>query len=293
MKSFRIFVESDKKKSVGVFPSVSHGSHSKPKKKELSVGVFPMVSHGSHSIPKTKQKLKEQYTEPATVSTPDWAHKNDNDHIDSSVSYVSEKLDHDPDEFTSIPDHQAVKEYTDHSRDLNKYLIGKHNGEDPYEVNDDHDDEWDKDHKIKTKEMLENRASRLDNALRQKALKHDLHVYHGARFDPSKLPGAKVDSDGNFRVINPAFMSTSIAKSTALDFAGSGTTDTSNWEGNTKHVLHIHLKPGQHGIYAGSNSSYPSENEFIMPRNTRLRVHHRPTVLRNGTRIWHAHVDED
>jgi hypothetical protein len=99
----------------------------------------------------------------------------------------------------------------------------------------------------------------------------------------------------------------SIKQQTAAGFASP--IHTSKTRG---HVLKIHLKPDDKGVYLGSNSSFDNEKEMLLPRKTVLKIHKTPEVyhdhephkewdndkqdyVKTGTTkkkvfIWHAHV---
>jgi hypothetical protein len=80
------------------------------------------------------------------------------------------------------------------------------------------------------------------------------------------------------------------------------------------HILHIHVKPEHKGLYLGKHTMYEGEHEFLLPRNTILQIHKKPTVYTkksvfrdetgkvvghhvHRTHMWHAdivgHDDDD
>jgi hypothetical protein len=181
---------------------------------------------------------------------------------------------------SNIRDHSdAVEMYTTYSRHVNRTLL-KH-----YEAGYDDPPKVD-----------EHNIHKLDQAIGHNKLKHDLHVYSGVGFHPGEK--CEMCHKGNLHL--PAYTSTSICKKTATVFSHAieGTTDKYNHE-PVNHVLHIHLKKGQKGLYVGKHSNYDqNEYEYILPRHTTLKVHPKPSVVPEGghagndykTYIWHAHV---
>jgi hypothetical protein len=104
---------------------------------------------------------------------------------------------------------------------------------------------------------------------------------------------AAKDPEGKLHL--PAYTSTSTSKATALNFA----TDHPDSKGKRhNHILHIHLKPGQKGHYIGDQGYHGNEYEFLLPRNTTLKVHPKPQSFPAGSHhlndypvhVWHAHV---
>jgi hypothetical protein len=95
-------------------------------------------------------------------------------------------------------------------------------------------------------------------------------------------------------------MSTSIDKKTAAGFSRTNLHNTPQQvsdnmeEGRPKaHILHLHLKAGQRGMYMGAYGDCGNEHEFILPRDSTIKVHHEPTILHNGIHVWHGHIDND
>jgi hypothetical protein len=160
-----------------------------------------------------------------------------------------------------------VKSYTRDSSYLNRHLYNRHvDGE-------KHDDEV---RGINIKAM--------DKAVTRNKLKHDMHVYSGVTWHPGNV--AKQHPDRHVHL--PAYTSTSIDKQTAHSFA---TGD----ENNQQHVIHFHLKKGQAGKYVEHHTENPGEHEFILPRNTTIKIHPKADryydhVSDTETHVWHAHV---
>ena len=120
----------------------------------------------------------------------------------------------------------------------------------------------------------------LDKVIASKPLEHDVHVYHGTGFHP----GQEASKHPERLIRLPAYTSTSLKKSIARDFA--------DYKGD-RHIIHIHLKKGQHASYIADHSSIPEEWEMLLPRNTVLKIHKEPTILSDtNDHIWHAEVHE-
>jgi len=160
-----------------------------------------------------------------------------------------------------------VQAYTRDSSYLNRHLFNKH-------VDGEKHDEEVRGINIKT----------MDKAVTRNKLKHDLHVYSGVTWHPGNV--AKQHPERHVHL--PAYTSTSLDKSVAHGFA---TGD----ENNNTHVIHFHLKKGQPGKYVEHHTENPGEQEFILPRNTTVKIHPRPdryedAVSGQVTHVWHAHV---
>ena len=258
--------------------------HGKKGKEPILIPVAPV--HGSHAHHKKHEKkhVDENFNMPATSNAVDWADHNDNTHLGKTLGEVHNKLDIPRSKFFEIPGNEHVSGYTQKSYRVNEDLLDKAHKR-PLT--------WHTDPK-----QLSNSVKHLDKALGHQTLDHDLHVYHGTtKFNPGEL-----SSKHPKRLIkSAAYMSTSIDKDKAMRFASRWpSSDIEHVEGHGKswgeaekpHILHIHLKPGQKGMYVGDNSHHQKEREFILPRNTVLKVHPTPTVLHNGVTVWHSHVVE-
>ena len=134
--------------------------------------------------------------------------------------------------------------------------------------------------------MHEDTIKGIDSALKRSKLKDDVHVYHGTNgvFNPGTE--AAKHPEGHIKL--PAYTSTSISRGIGVSFAQPDS--SRDIEERSSHVIHIHMKKGQHGMYVGSNSKFPREREMILPRNTVLKVHPVPTELENNIKVWHAHI---
>jgi hypothetical protein len=195
-----------------------------------------------------------------------WEDVNDNEHLGNSSDSISEHLQTHQKIKPSKEQSKYIKSYTHSSRHLNRMLIRKHN------VNDDFED---------NKENIKH----LDSATNQ-PIGHELHVYSGIGFDPSKHISKEKP------IIHlPAYTSVTHDKNIAHSFASRN--PMTEHHKNTYHILHIHMKPRNKGIHVDHLSEHEDEHETILPRNTKLKVHPVPDKhIIHGVEhhIWHATV---
>ena len=287
MKKFKQFIDAQP----------VHGKHSKePVSVDGVILVNPM--HGKHSRPpsenKGQKKIDEEYKNQYSLSPEghehhiDFGNKNYNDHLGEHVSDVHKKIDLPRESYHQNPHHSALTNYSVSSYETNNALINNAAGRSNKWDHSKYDSEEDRVRKTNRKKRFEEHVKNLDDSFNHPhaTLQHDLHVFHGtSRFNP----GAEAAKNGG-RITLPAFTSTSINAKNALDFAGAG-------DSNNAHVIHIHLKKGQKAHYLGSNSEVPEEQEALLPRNTTLRIHPKPTILHAGsggnlTHVWHGYVED-
>lgn len=115
------------------------------------------------------------------------------------------------------------------------------------------------------------RTSEIDSALSKFQLTENIVTYRGLGMGAidAMIPGANTMSLSELNsafsgaiISDPAFLSTSITQSVAQDFASSH-----------NYILKINVPKGKgRGAYVHSISSHPNENEFLMPRNTKLKI---------------------
>ena len=289
------FIEESKKRGV-ILAQPVHGKHSKEPVSHNGVILVDPV-HGKHSRPTSEDKghkVNEAYQNQYSKSPEghehfiDFGNKNYNDHLGEHVADVHKKLDLPSHKYEENPHHAALSRYSVSSYHLNNGLINRAAGRSNVWDHAKYDTAEEKQSKNKRKERFENDVKDLDNSFKHPhaRLQHDLHVFHGTtRFNP----GEEAAKNGG-KITLPGYTSTSINASNALDFAEAG-------QSHNSHVIHIHLKKGQKAHYLGSNSAVPEEQEALLPRNTTLRVHPKPTILHSGTKgklthIWHGHIEE-
>lgn len=269
-----------------------HGSHAY--KPPILITTEPV--HGSHA---SKQANRVGIKEDS--HSDNWKELNDNEHLGKNSDEITDRL-HNP----KIKEHEHfhhVYRYTEGSDGVNRGLISKATtGSSILEARvKDHADAIKElkakgakpDHPafaqhehlkaVYERKVAESKkqVSGIDKVISDHGtLNHDLHVYHGANFDPGDL--AKKHPDGHIK--SPCYLSTSHRKKTAQYFAAQG-----HGQGGY-HILHIHLKKGQKALPILKHSEVASEHEHLLPRNTVLKVHPKPKKLLHGTHIWHATV---
>jgi hypothetical protein len=262
MKKFKDFIKNVKINS-GVAPEPVHfRMGNKPRKKAVKESAnLPLV------------ESKDQYPH-------DWVHDNENKHLlsgdpesktgkEGSGKHAQDLSDHLAKKARSLSKEEArvTNDYCGvESAEINRSLIASHK----------------KDDGIHPK--VKDRVKHLDNVTRH-PIGQDLHVYSGVGFDPKK----HVDSSGHLHL--PAYTSTTHHKGTAHWFAGaSGGEQRETDPRKKKHVLHIHLKASDLAAHVSEHNPNEGEHETILPRNTTLKIHPTPTILSDGTHVWHARV---
>ena len=273
MKSFKKFYSGIKNviEPILITAIPMHGKHSELQETVPIVTAEPM--HGKHSLKEDTDGYDKKYY--------DWASKNDNEHLGKGTLDVHDKINKSKGDFyahhgTDLGEH--LYNYSVFSGDANKVLIHDAKNEKvPF-------DKGFGDPAAREKHAR-NLIDGVDSALSKSKIDHDLHVYHGTN---AWHPGEESSKHPEGHVRVPSFLSTSISKSSAINF----TRPRSKLKNKGLHILHIHLKPGQHGVYLGDNSDHTDEHEFLMPRNTKLKIHPNPDILKYDNKdlhIWHAH----
>jgi hypothetical protein len=267
MKTFKQFIK-DKEEEIPAF-LISQGEHSKekPKKKEIP---SMMISQGEHS----RKKIKEE-----ALAAADKLHDLEtetNKHIGSDVEEVHEKLN-DAHDFNKLkPEHRgAIKDYTVSSLGVNSELFQAHRN------------------KEKPDSSIRTRVRNTDAALKQFKLPTRLNTYSGVKFDPGK----EAENSPDRKIHLPAYTSSSISPNVAHGFSklSSHPTDSNKV---VSHVLRFNLPEGHHGLYVGKHSEHSREKEFIIPRDTTVRIGDKPEVYQHPKNraeeihIWDAHPVE-
>ncbi len=285
MQSFKKFLEEAKfNRGTIITAEPVHGNHSKPPQPKL---IDKRPVHGAHSKP--PQKIKEEHEnrydldKDGNEHVRDFTRRNYNDHIGSDDYEVHHAINHSYEDFHKNPHHASLKKYTKASWETNKELMNKATGKPSIFQHGNYDTASEKEYKDENAQIHHEHVKSLDASFHHPnaVLKNDLHVFHGTnKFNPGEEA-----KKGSGRITLPTYTSTSINANTAREFAG--TSDDS-------HIIHIHLKKGQRAHYLGSHSHYDNEKEVLLPRNTTLQIHPKPTVTHNGdgtkTHIWHGHV---
>lgn len=256
-------------KSFRAFDKQQQRERSRRRKQYQNILFAPV--HGGHASP--KKEVKEAYGDhgPAFQHLGSYLDAHENHHLGNHLEEVHSKLDHKLEDWQKHPQKDHLFKYSTNSADLNRYHINKASGQALSHQESEHEKYTSSRHEEHTKH--------LDKALKKSKLKHDLHVYHGLK---GWHPGDEARK-GNGHIRLPSYTSTSIDKSIAANFA-----NTADHRGE-KHILHIHMKKGQHGHYLGSHSDFSNEKEMLLPRGTILKVH--PKSTKHGSvRVWHATV---
>jgi hypothetical protein len=245
---------------------------------------------GSHSIPNSEyESIRTVFGNPnrkkseyASIRTKFGKH---------SEEYITEKLqrshDHNVEHEDMVKhynnyndaDKDHIRDYTLASRELNMHLhrIGSE-GHDIM-THQDRDSEY---HKNSVKGMDEvmhrHRTHKPMNVWTGVSDQHDLHKI-------SAHQGAHGDKP--IKIIHHAYTSSSINKNVATDFARKKIASQSTTGGTERHhkvethahMLKIHVPKGHPGAYVDHHSTVKGEHEFILPRGTKLHVHHKPTTI--------------
>lgn len=229
-------------------------------------GYFPVVVHGSHA---SKKNIKEEAE-----------HPNDDHYTilqkrSMSPSDIDELVDHYHNDLVRHPDIDFVTSYTSSSKILNDKLIkNKYAG--PW-------GRLDPGSKM--------RAEKIDNVLNDAPPLHkSIRVFTGLGFDPRR------HMDENNHLESSAFLSTSADGTVAHQFTRplEANGDPHKYDPNNPdrethhHVLQIDLPKGsQHGAHVQSVSKHPSEYEYLLKRNTKLKLHPEPEIRKANGRVEH------
>lgn len=206
---------------------------------------------------------------------------------------------------------ESIRSYTGSGyQSINKRLL-KNNGRKnalgfqrrPYD--DDYDHKW----REQSYNNVTRDISNIDHLVKSFRTPHDMHVYSGVKFDPLQFhQGNKV-----MKVRMPAFTSTSLRPDKAEYFTGDSGHHWSDPEDeyNDKkirsyNILKIHVPQGSRGMYVGHYSGSMGEREFILPRNSKLHIHHEPQIIDASDhdrernlgdisikQVWHAKLVHD
>lgn len=130
----------------------------------------------------------------------------------------------------------------------------------------------------------------LDEAMKVHKTPHPLTLYSGVRGDPRKRANALGI------VKHPAYLSTSINPKIAKNFANSQIERSYSLKEGHTHTLKIHVPQGHPGAYVAHISEMPNEKEFILPRESNLRLLGHKTTKEHhaiyGDVTHHVHTAE-
>jgi len=281
MKKFKDFIK-NVKINLGVAPESVHFRLGR----SLNSGISPNpINFRARSRPSLKES-ESRYSDLLESHNPnkktlkrdadDWIQDNENKHFESQdqknktikgtwnpASELSKELAKKAKPL-SKKEGETVNHYCDSSEGINDSLLRAHKN------------------KEKMEPYFKEHVKHLDKVTRN-PIEHDLHVYSGIGFNPREY----VNSSGHLHL--PAYTSATHHKATAHWFAHSDAARDRE-EKPTKHILHIHLNPSDHAVHVSAHSPSPEEHETILPRNTTLKVHPKPTILSDGTHVWHSTV---
>lgn len=115
-------------------------------------------------------------------------------------------------------------------------------------------------------------ADGIDQAIRKNKIRKELNTYSGVAFDP------RTRLNKNKQMRSPAYISTTHDPEVAFRFA------TSKGKLPEKHIIHLHLKPGDPAVHMGEHSIYEDEHETVLGRGAVLQ-HHGTTEYHGKTKV--------
>lgn len=134
-------------------------------------------------------------------------------------------------------------------------------------------------HGIELDESQKEFVGKMDGLLGSHRLHDDAVVYTGTSKKHAEL--LRKHSEVN----HPGYLSTSLSQNSARAFAQDKGGD----------ILKIHLPKGHPGLYVSHLSNYEGEREFVLPRNTKIKIHRdkeQVLIHDGGTfRVHHATVE--
>ncbi len=158
-------------------------------------------------------------------------------------------------------DKTHVYRYSSASRPFNKFLYDSHKSE----------QKSPKEFKVFGFHNFTHDIQGLDAATHRNQLEHPLTTFSGIGWHPHE----RMDDDGIIHL--PTFSSTTTSKSVAYQFAKSNTLA----ENNPLHILRIKNNVGDRGFYTKDDpviTMYEGEKEYIIPRNTKIKVNKTPST---------------
>lgn len=273
MKTFKQHTKEKKKEEgSGLAPAPIHFKHFEELVDAQPTGVIPTAIHFKNIL---KDKKLNEAKEGSDFKS--WMKdRSDNAHLsskkgeDAANKDIANKL-HSTNKFSD--DHlEHIKKYTGtpdekvpHSTKVNKDLI-KNSGTPS------------KAHK-KTVEGL-------SHAINNNRVQHEVHVYSGTTFDPTK------HLDKKKHLKSPAFISATHDKKVAAGYAQQGGVGgkSSAFDRGSRHIMKIHLKPGDPATHVSRHSHYSDEHETVIDRNTTLKHHKTTSHWSDGEERWyHVH----
>ena len=250
MKSFkRYIIEAEKSTKEYEIISNSHGAHAcidKTKETKNSTKEYEIISnsHGAHASKSTK--LKEErlrlHSHPSFEDNflPKITSKKESIAYDKSMNKNMDMLHKN---YSHSEDgKQQLKQFTEGSAGITSDLVKHHT----------------KDRPLIHKEQIEN----LDRHGFIPA-KHKFDTYSGVGFNIKNAEPAGKSKEGNPVYHQPTYLSSSIDKHVAGDFALQAANRNKSKD---VHILHWHHNEGNPIAVIGKHSEYPNEHEVLIPR---------------------------
>lgn len=136
-------------------------------------------------------------------------------------------------------------------------------------------------HNINLDDKQKEFVGKLDSVLGKQALHDDAVVYTGTSKNHADLLRR------HDQVNHPGYLSTSISQNSARAFAQDKGGD----------IVKIHIPKGHPGLYVSHVSDYEGEREFVLPRNTKLKIHRdkeQVLIHDSGTcKVHHATIESN
>jgi len=142
---------------------------------------------------------------------------------------------------------KALNNFTENSFDINDHLWRRHEGSTYIDKN------------------AAKKIPLLDEAINLHSTPKNLEVYSGIGYDPRY----RKNKEGI--VHHPAFLSTSLHKKVAEDFAQIHQEEGENGSKNHWHLLKINIPKGSHGAYIDHISQLGGQKEFVLPRGSNMK----------------------
>lgn len=244
MKNFRSFIKADKKNKPPKIPGPIHfRDHSKSSNTiDEAVGdVGPLrdyiKNNNNDHLHKKPSFLKGLFNKHKTSKDI----KIGSEEYEERINHVSDKLS--AHNNFSLEQKESIEAYSGNkSKKINQALLSgkKLSSDDEYLTND------------------------LDHAIKQNSLKHEVVTHSGVGFDPRKF----LNKDGQMH--SPAYLSTTHDMITAHHFSSERAEPDEN---GYRHIVRLHLKPGDPATHISRSSINPHEHETLVARGVTLQHH--------------------
>lgn len=261
---------------------IDHGDHSDwhddsdIEQGKIGPDGLPTLFLDQYNIPLHRGQRIDKHLRESENKT--YFQKNENDHIGETYDHVAKVLN--SHQIRKEGEHGILHDHTAGSRMANKELWRSyHAGTKPPT-------------RIGSMTSHETNVEKLDKAVGRNELKQPLHVYTGISTDPRPVIAKH---EGIYHI--PAYSSTSIKPEVARNFAAQQTATHPELERSLKkegmqgHILHIHLHKGMKGAFVDKETKYKQEHEFLMPRDTSLKITHSTAEEDEfGDKYWVHHA---